>query len=201
MTVLQVKELYYKKGLSAREVGEIVNKDPWQVIRFMKQHNLPRRTPAETHNLQFLRKPLSYKIKKGLSIKEEKLKHAGLMLYWAEGVKSLNHVVDFTNSDKRMVLVFLKMLKVIYQIDENRLRVLLYCYANQNIEKLIRHWSRITNIPTNQFFKPYVRQDYNIRKTHKMPFGLVHIRYYDKRLFEQIMKEIGIISRKLVNSN
>jgi hypothetical protein len=52
-----VKELYYKKGLSAREVGIKLGSPGWQIIRFMKKNELPRRNQAENNNLAFLISP------------------------------------------------------------------------------------------------------------------------------------------------
>jgi len=43
-------------------------------------------------------------------------------------------------------------------------------------------------VPVQQFTKPYVRKDYKIEKIDKMPYGLVHIRYADKKLYLQIEK-------------
>lgn len=90
----------------------------------------------------------------------------GTMLYWAEGAKSgklgKNKIVDFTNSDPKMILVFLYFLREFCGIDEKRLRCLLYCYSNQNVYKLMRYWSKITHIPISQFTKPYIRSDFRV---------------------------------------
>lgn len=115
------------------------------------------------------------------------------MLYWAEGARCQKHVLDFANSDEKMVTLFLKMLRKIYRANEKKLRVSLYCYANQDKNKLINCWSKMLNIPKSQFIKPYVRKDYDPAKKNKMRHGLVHIRYCDKKLMMQIIKDIGII--------
>jgi len=196
MEIAQIKQLYYREKLSAAEVGKKLGKTVWQVIRFMKKNNLPRRSQSQTRYYQFMRQKPSYVKKSHLSLFEQKLNLAGLMLYWGEGVKAKTDVVDFVNSNQKMVLIFLKMLRQIYQIKESKLRVLLYCYANQNTTKLINFWSKLLKIPKNKFIKPYVRQDFNPKKINKMPYSLVHIRYCDKKLFSQIMQEIDIISNK-----
>lgn len=110
------------------------------------------------------------------------------MLYWAEGVKGKNQVtVDFVNSDYKMILVFLKFLRRVCGVEEQKLRVLLYCYSDQDTGALVTYWSGITDIPENQFQKPYIRKDFN-PNGRKMANGLVHVRYNDKKLFNQIMK-------------
>lgn len=198
MEIVQIKQLYYREKLSAAEVGQKLGKTVWQVIKFMKKNNLPRRSQAETHYYRFERQKPSYVKKSHLNLSEQKLNLAGLMLYWGEGVKAKIDTVDFVNSNQKMALIFLKMLRQIYQIQERKLRILLYCYANQNTTTLIDFWSRLLKIPKSQFTKPYIRQDFNPKKINKMPYGLVHIRYCDKKLFSQIMQEIDIISSKYI---
>ncbi len=200
MSIDIIKRYYIKDGLSAREIGNKLGKTTWQIIRLMKRNNIPRRTPAATQKIQFYRKPLTFSYKERLSTEEKTLFEIGLMLYWAEGVKSGNHIVDFANSNERMVLIFLTMLRSIYQVKEDKLRVLLYCYANQNAFFLKKYWSVKLNIPQSKFIKPYIRQDFDKRKIHKMPFGLVHIRYHDKKLFMRIQENIDIIASRVLKS-
>lgn len=193
----EVKDLYYKKGLSARKVGEKLGASVWQVIKFMRKNNLPRRDQAETHHLAFLASPSSFKPKSKLTNKEKELKTAGLMLYWGEGAKATN-TIDLTNSDSLMIELFLRVLREIYGVKEERLRVLLYAYGNQDIKKLINYWVKITGIPQKQFTKPYVRQDFLEKKKNKMPYGLVHIRYNDKKLVTLIKSDIGKLLKKFI---
>lgn len=109
------------------------------------------------------------------------------MLYWGEGSKWQGEkIVDFANSDTDMIKVFLRFLREVCVVNEEKLRVYLYCYANQNQESLISYWSEVTKISKKQFSKPYVRKDYDSNKKGKMKYGLVHIRYADKKLLNLI---------------
>lgn len=103
------------------------------------------------------------------------------MLYWAEGTFNGN-TVDFTNSNAEMIKIFLKFLRKICGINEERLRVYLYAYEHQNISELQDYWHTVTNIKLSQFTKPFIRKNnLNVTK-RKLPYGLVHIRYNDKKL-------------------
>ena len=94
--------------------------------------------------------------------------------------------MDFANSDSSMIFIFLKFLREVCGVNEDKLRIYLYCYSNQNIDKIRRYWSRLLKVPIKQFSKPYVRKDFRLDKAGKMPYGLVHIRYYDKKLLHLI---------------
>lgn len=185
-----VKDLYYRRKFSMREVAERFGVSPDAVVYFMRRHNLPRRSFSEINRDRFEKKKPSFETRKGLNAIERELKVAGTMLYWGEGYKSERaSFVDFANSDPSMVKVFVNFLRKIYKLNESKFRVLLYCYADQNVPNLIRFWSELTGIPKKQFTKPYVRKDFRGDK-RKMPYGLVHIRYIDKKLLLDIKRLI-----------
>ncbi len=184
----------YNSGFSAQEIGDRLGRTVWQVYRIMKRHSFPRRKSSETRNIKFRKSPLSFSIRENLSLEDKQLWTSGLMLYWAEGSKAGKHVVDFANSNTSMILIFLKMLRNIYQITEDRLRIYIYCYSNQDTGKIINYWSTLTQISKDKFTKPYIRTDYDLEKSDRMPHGLIHIRYADMRLLEKIKADIDKIS-------
>ncbi|MSU54773.1 MAG: hypothetical protein EXS48_03015 [Candidatus Staskawiczbacteria bacterium] len=183
-----VKKLYYKDGLSTIEVGKRLNVTHWVVLSFMRRNKMARRTFKEANSIAFYKKQPTFSLKKKLNSKEEKLKMAGVLLYWGEGAKlrGENCAVDFANSNPEMIKVFVKFLREICNVNERKLRVYLYCHSNQSIETLLNYWYNITSIPLNQFTKPYVRKDFFQGKNEKMKYGMVHIRYADKKLLFQI---------------
>jgi hypothetical protein len=194
MNIDQIKILYNQEGLSTTEIANYLKVSKWKVISFMRKNKLIRRSAAESNKIIFERTPLTFRIKTKLKYKEKMLKIAGLMLYWAEGNKG-GSTVDISNSDDKILKLFLKTLRDIYQINESKLRILIYYHSNQNIQYLKDYWSSSLGISQKQFIKPYIRKDFNSKKINKMPFGLVHIRYNDKRLLIQILKDIDIISK------
>lgn len=184
-----VKQLYYDKHYPMRRVAEELSVSIDAVVHFMRHHNLKRRTLKEDSVIRFKNKPLSYSLKNKLTAKQKILKMVGITLYWGEGYKTeKSHGIDLANSDVTMVLVFLRFLREICGVDKKRLHVLLYCYANQDQNKLLAFWSKETRVPLTQFSKPYVRKDFNHAMLDKMPYGMVHIRYSDKKLL-RVMKE------------
>jgi len=186
----KIKKLYYDREFSAREISEKLGVSMSVVYKFMIRHKLKRRNSHESNLVYFEKTPISYKIKKNLSGKEKILKIAGIMIYWAEGAKSnykkRSWMIDLANSDPEMVKVFLKFLRIICGINEKKIRAYIYAYSNQNIKKLLRYWNIITKIPLNQFNRPYIKNDFLQNKKDKMKYGLIHIRYNDKRLLLQI---------------
>ena len=187
-----VKNLYFKKLYSAREVADVLNISIDAVYYFMRRQDIKRRGLSEQNKIVFERKPISFRVKSKLSQEDQKLKTVGVVLYWGEGYKAASSAgIDFTNSDPHMIAVFTHFLRRICGVNPDRLRVLLYCYSNQDVTKLIQFWSSLTNIPKKQFTKPYVRQNFKGKGIGKMPHGLVHIRYMDKKLLILMREWIG----------
>lgn len=183
-----VRKLYYKDSMSMNELAKQLRVSLNSVVYFMRKHSLPRRSSSENEKIKFAKKPISFALKTCNSNYDKNLKIAGVMLYWAEGYKSPeDQTIDLANSDPHMVTVFLNFLRRICGVEDGRLRVQLYCYSNQNVKKLIDFWSELIRIPKSQFTKPYVRKDYQNSKISKMKYGMVHIRYSDKKLWLVIM--------------
>lgn len=175
---------------------EIANKldiSIWAVVYQMRKANIKRRNRFEVQRLRFENKKPSFNLKLSLNENEEQLKIIASMLYWAEGVKRKSGFVDFVNSNTNMIQLFLKSLRKVYRIDESKLRVLLYCYKNQNPQDLIKYWSKTLNISQDQFTKPYIRENYDPKNIGRMKYGVIHLRYHDKKLLLKIMDEVGII--------
>lgn len=193
----KLKDLY-ESGLSMREVGQVLNRSTRSIVSAMKRHHLARRRSSVTRNYQFSKSSLSFQVKSKLSTKNKQLKTAGLMLYLGEGAKSPNGQVNFTNSDPATIVLFLHFFREIYNIQESRLRCCLYCYTSQNIDNEIKYWSKLTQIPTLQFNKPYISKPKK-QKHVKITHGVCHIVYSDKRLLSQIINDMKTLAQYLVS--
>lgn len=182
----KVRKLYYDRGLSVQGVANQLDVSIDAVFYFMRRNNLARRKINESNSIRYEKSKPSFALRKINSEKLRILKTIGVMLYWGEGYKAGKTTVDFANSDKDMIVLFLRFLREVCGINEKRLRVYSYLYANQDIEKCIKFWSKVTKISKKQFTKPYIRKDFKESKKDKMPHGLIHIRYGDKKLLNLI---------------
>ncbi|NTU66998.1 MAG: hypothetical protein HGB08_03695 [Candidatus Moranbacteria bacterium] len=183
----KVKEFYYDKQLSVQEVADKLCVSIDAVFYCMRKNGLARRKKYESNAIRYERSEPSFALKKINCERLRTLKAIGTMLYWGEGCKSEKmSIVDFANSDSDMIVLFLKFLREVCGINEKKLRVFPYFHANQDIDRNINYWSHVTGIDKSQFTKPYIRQDYDVKKRGRMPYGLVHIRYADKKLLHLI---------------
>lgn len=128
-------------------------------------------------------KKIQYYLKKArrdiISIKERELFIAGICLYWGEGNKKTSSV-RFYNSDRLVVQFIMRWFREILQISEERF----YMYVTinevykQNLEEVIRYWSKITNVPIRQFKKPILIKARNkkIYPSSSQYYGTLSIR-------------------------
>ena len=113
MITLQKEQLpqildLYNQGQSVREISEKFDVSLDAMFYFFRKYNIVRRNASDRNKAFFERKQLSFCIKEKLSLEEEKLKVAGIMLYWGEGSQwSGEKIVDFANSKPEMIKIFL----------------------------------------------------------------------------------------------
>lgn len=79
----------------------------------------------------------------------------GLGLYWGEGYKTGSQEFGFTNSDSRMMLFYIKWLKVVFNTEKKNLilRVSINQTHKQRIKEVEMYWSKLLDIPLTQFTK------------------------------------------------
>jgi len=179
-----VKNLY-TKGMTGREISIKLKLSLKQIYSALRRQQVPCKSLREQNKILFDKKPLSFRFKENLSVKERELLVAAIMLYYGEGAKT-GVTVDFANSDGLTVKLFVKFLRKICRVDEKRLRFYLYCFSDQSAGKLIDYWSSQLKVEKRQFTKPYVRSTLN-RGKRVMSHGVIHVRYSDKKLLAKLL--------------
>ncbi len=188
-----VKNLYIH-GKMGKEISSISGLSLKQIYSSLRRQKVPRKSLAEQNKILFEKKLPSFRFKENLNLKDRELLIAAIMLYYGEGAKT-GVTVDFINSDVLVVKLFLKFLRKICRVNEDKIRCYLYCFEDQNINELINYWSSQLKVGRTQFTKPYVRPNVN-RGNRSMPHGVIHVRYGDKKLLEKIL----YLCKELVSS-
>ncbi len=105
----------------------------------------------------------------------------GIALYWAEGSKKSGnrsgHGVVFSNSDPKMIRVYLKWLKECLNIDFSDIWFELYIHENRVNEKLIfiNYWANFLNVDKKNFSRIYIKKNKTIPKKNDCYFGLMRV--------------------------
>jgi len=120
-----------------------------------------------------------------LSMRYNKRQIVGLTIWWTEGTKAYLDKrwentwirnVDVTNTNPKIIKLFLNFLRKDIGINENRLKAQLQIHEGDNKIKIENYWSKIINIPLKRFTKTIIRPKGN--KAGKS-LGTCKVRYSD----------------------
>ena len=193
----RILELYVKEKFSAMQIAEKLGVSDSVVRYWLTKQNVKKRSISEAINnlylTKFSKKP--FKLKKVISKTDNDLKISGAMLYWGEGGKT-GTSVKFTNSDPEMIKVFLNFLRKICGIHEKRLKALIHMYPDQDENELKIFWSKLTSIPTKQFYKSHIHKGKKGTYKNKVSYGTIAINYSDKKLLHILLSWIDIYKTK-----
>ncbi|MFA5934564.1 MAG: hypothetical protein WC827_01605 [Candidatus Paceibacterota bacterium] len=118
-------------------------------------------------------------------ISDRELWLIGTALYWAEGSKEKEYApgsgIKFSNSDPKMIIVFLKWLTKICKIQEGQMGFEIYIHDNHRneVQRFKEYWSNMTGFDIKFFDTVYFKK--NIIKTKRknigdLYFGLLRVK-------------------------
>ena len=117
-------------------------------------------------------------------------------LFWAEGSKCKSYVA-FTNSDPKMIALFVKLLRDSFNLDESKFRARIHIHNYHNEQRIVEFWSKVTNIPLNQFNKSYRKPNTQKRKRPGYN-GCAVIRYYDYKIALQLNSFYNTFAEEII---
>lgn len=120
------------------------------------------------------------------------------MLYWAEGSKLPKKAqIQFANTDPRLALLFITLLRRCYPLDEKKLKVRLHLHHYHDIRKTKKFWSELLNVSLGQFNKVYIKPRSKTKKFRRNFMGICFIRYGNTDLKHRILNTAYEIQEKI----
>lgn len=118
------------------------------------------------------------------------------MLYLGEGSKTNRGSLMFGNSDPEIIKLFLRFLRECYTLDESKFRCTVQCRADQDVKKLEKFWSNITEIPLNLFYKAQVDSRTIGKASKKVNYkGVCRIDYFSADIFNELIEISRVICK------
>jgi hypothetical protein len=178
----QLQKLYYGKKLSMWDIAKTLSVTPKTVEYWMDQHNLIRRSNSECAYVKQNPNGDPFKIKARLTRKDKDLLLAGLMLYWAEGSRKNKHTIQMANLDHRLILLFIKFLRRICGVKEEKICLNIQLYRKFNKEETKNYWSRILKVP-KRFIAVNIHSDVRSKPTKQWSrYGIARIEVRNTKL-------------------
>lgn len=132
-----------------------------------------------------------------LKLSKKVMKIMLVLLYWAEGSK-MGGTVAFANTDPRLVLLFITLLRKCYTIDEKKLRVRLHLHYYHRVKKVRKFWSELLEVPEKQFNRIYHKTRSKEKTFRRNYGGICFVRYNSVYLKEQIVQYAYALANKMV---
>lgn len=132
------------------------------------------------------------RVLEGVVLDKDTSKLLCALLFWAEGAKTGNRVI-FTNSDPKMVRVFLQLFRRCFPINEDKFRALLHVHGYHDEAKLKKFWSDVTEIPLTQFNRSYRKPHTGKRKRVDYK-GCIAVRYGDVEIARELKAVYNIFA-------
>jgi hypothetical protein len=195
-----IEEIIYnrKKGFSVPELSRMFGVSKSTVLRHVKgidilpeykQRWLDRRNASQiiSERQQVLAKNKAKWLMGELN--DQSLALIAAALYWAEGAKK-----DFslTNSDPEMIRVFVIILKKIFKIKSEEIKISIRLYDDLIIEDAINFWSGIVGVDLHNNVSINIL---NGKKKGKLKFGMCRVRVKKAGL---LFKTIFAINKRVV---
>ena len=118
----------------------------------------------------------------------------GAVLYWGEGQKNFTFkkygypTVSFSNSDPKMIQVFIKFLESILKFSKDKMKAQIMIYPGIDPKAAIDYWYNITKIPKEniRYFVAISRASKGIRPKNLLPYGTFQLRVNRRQEFFSI---------------
>ncbi|MEK7634922.1 MAG: hypothetical protein AAB446_00600 [Patescibacteria group bacterium] len=126
----------------------------------------------------------------------------GATLYWGEGTKAepkttSYRMLAFTNSDPLMISIFMKFLREIVFVPENKICGGIHIYPSINRNAAKKFWSKVTKISKEKFYivEQISGASKGKRPINSLPFGTAVIKVYGRKYFYIIKGMIDKITK------
>lgn len=145
-----LRKLYCGQKLSMVETANRIHTTPNKVGYWLKKYKIPRRSWSESAYVKQNPEGDPFSIKRNLNQKEKELLIVGLMLYLGEGGKKSKHAIQLGNTDPSVLRAFLKFLRIVCQIREDKIKIYVRLHKKFDKNKAQVRWSNILRIPKQQ---------------------------------------------------
>jgi hypothetical protein len=176
-----LQQLYFEQGQSAQQIADRLDVSYHKVSYWMDRYGLQRRRQSEAGYLKH--NPDGEKFKIDLSNRD--LFIAGVALYLGEGGKTRSWDLDFTNSDPRVLKLWVRFLQQICSVQFEKLKARIDYYEDLDYPGLLKFWSSELGIPVENFGHPTIKSGRvakGIYQGRRSLYGTLHIRFHDSKL-------------------
>ena len=186
---MQLSEIIrsYREGNSINEIAEKSLLSTRKIREILSTNNIIMRNHKEAAYIKNNKNGDPFDILTELTPEEEHLKAMALGLYLTEGNTKNKNSVRFSNSNPALVKIFLKFLKAICGVENDKIKTSLIIYPDLTRKAAKEYWSKFLGLPVEQFTKTTVLKNRNGASTKKhSEFGTITLYVHNTKLLDII---------------
>ncbi len=162
-----------------------------KVTYWLQKHNIKKRSISDAVYVRSNPEGDPFAFKKPNTYDEWFLYGLGLGLFWGEGNKVNKHSVRLGNTDIDLIRTFLRFLRVVYDIDEKKIRFGLQLFSDISSKKALHYWTTGLGVSEKQFQAVVVtKQTKKGTYRKKCEFGVLTIYFSNIKLRDTIVTAI-----------
>jgi hypothetical protein len=128
-----------------------------------------------------------------------KIALAMLCLGEASKYNSKHRAFSLGNSDPRIIIIFLELLKQCFNFNPEKIRATVQCRSDQNIEALEEFWRNVTGISKSLFYKARIDPRTIGKPTKKTDYkGVLRIDYFDTKVQHELELLADLVYNQLI---
>jgi len=123
---------------------------------------------------------------------------SGIMLYWGEGDSKPKNPLRLSNTDPRMIKIYISFLRNILKIPEGKIKIGLILYPDIAAATAENFWKKVTLLPQNNFMKTqYIKGNH---PTKRLENGICMVVVNSVQFKIKVLEWIDLFSKKLTIS-
>lgn len=180
-----LESLYVRDRRSMQEIADALGCSPNKVLYWMTKYGMERRSRSDATYVQLNPNGDPFVIQEPQTEMERELFALGVALYIGEGTKR-SYDVRLANSDPQVIKAFLKFLREICRVQENKIKAWLNIFDDANVAEALGYWENVTGLARSQFSKTVVRRSRGGNYLNKSEYGTLTIFVNNKKLGDTI---------------
>ncbi len=182
-----LEELYNAQKLSMAEIGERLGCSQNKVAYWMERYGIPRRDISEAIYQWHNPNGDPFEIRDPQTDEERELFHLAIALYIGEGKKH-GHDVSLSNTDLRVIQIFLRFLREICRVEENKIWAWINIFDDAELEKAQAHWEEGTGLSSSRFYKAVVRPRRGGTYSNLSKYGTITVGVSNINLRDRVLR-------------
>ncbi len=185
LSALELSRLY----TSGNSIADIANKlriSTHKVAYWMNKYGIKSRSRSEALYVKNNRNGDPFEIAEIDSKYKTDLLALAIGIFLGEGTKKQTYSVRVANSDPRIILIFMKFLKEICQVDVQKIKAWINLFDDKPYEQSLDYWSNRIKIPKNQFYAPVIRPRKKGSYKNRSEYGTITILVSNTKLLRQV---------------